>query len=76
MATTIVISNQKGGVAKTTTCLSLGGCLAEMGQATLLVDMDPQANLTQSLGIKPESLRRTIGDALLGNASLVSVMPV
>jgi chromosome partitioning protein len=73
MAKTIVISNQKGGVAKTTTCLSLGGCLAEMGKNVLLIDLDPQANLTQSLGIKPEELRRTIGDALLGNTSMVSV---
>ena len=73
MTRTIVISNQKGGVAKTTTCLSLGGCLAEMGRTVLLIDMDPQANLTQSLGLKPESLRRTVGDALLGTDSLVSV---
>lgn len=73
MTRTIVIGNQKGGVAKTTTCLSLGGCLAEMGRTVLLIDMDPQANLTQSLGLKPESLRRTVGDALLGTDSLVSV---
>jgi chromosome partitioning protein len=70
---TIVISNQKGGVAKTTSCLSLGGCLAEMGKTVLLIDLDPQANLTQSLGLKPDALRRTIGDALLGNTSMVSV---
>ena len=73
MTRTIVISNQKGGVAKTTTCLSLGGCLVEMGRTVMLIDMDPQANLTQSLGLKPESLRRTVGDALLGTDSLVSV---
>lgn len=73
MATNIAISNQKGGVAKTTTCLSLGACLAEMGQSVLLIDLDPQANLTLSLGLKPEEMRRTVGDALLGNASLVSV---
>jgi len=73
MTRTIVVSNQKGGVAKTTTCLSLGGCLAEEGQIVLLVDMDPQANLTLSLGLKPKTLRRTVGDVLLGNASPVSV---
>jgi chromosome partitioning protein len=73
MATTIAISNQKGGVAKTTTCLSLGACLAEMGQSVLLIDLDPQANLTLSLGLRPEELRRTVGEALLGNTSLVSV---
>lgn len=69
----IAISNQKGGVAKTTTCLSLGACLAELGQAVLLIDLDPQANLTLSLGLQPDELRHTVDDALLGNASLVSV---
>jgi chromosome partitioning protein len=73
MTKTIVISNQKGGVAKTTSCLSLGGCLAEMGKTILLIDLDPQANLTQSLGLKPEDMRRTVGDVLLGNTSMVSV---
>ncbi len=73
MTRTIAISNQKGGVAKTTTCLSLGACLAEMGQIVLLIDMDPQTNLTLSLGLKPEELRYTLDDALLGNTSLVSV---
>jgi chromosome partitioning protein len=73
MTTTIAISNQKGGVAKTTTCLSLGACLAELGQTVLLIDIDPQASLTLSLGIKPEEVRRSVEDALLGNASLISV---
>jgi chromosome partitioning protein len=73
MATTIAINNQKGGVAKTTTCLSLGACLAEMGYSVLLIDLDPQAHLTLSLGIKPDTLRRTIGDVLLGNSSMLSV---
>jgi len=73
MAKVIAVGNQKGGVAKTTTCLSLGACLAEAGQSVLLVDLDPQANLTLSVGLRPEALRRTVGDALLGNATLVSV---
>jgi chromosome partitioning protein len=46
----ISIANEKGGVAKTTTTLSLGGALVEMGKTVLLVDLDPQANLTLSLG--------------------------
>jgi chromosome partitioning protein len=73
MTTTIAISNQKGGVAKTTTCLSLGACLTELNQSVLLIDLDPQAHLTVSLGIKPEKLRRAVDDALLGYTSLVSV---
>jgi len=73
MAKTVAVSNQKGGVAKTTTCLSLGACLAELGESVLLIDMDPQANLTLSLGVRPHELRRTISDALLGNTSLVGV---
>jgi len=69
----IAVNNQKGGVAKTTTCLSLGASLAEMGYTVLLIDLDPQAHLTLSLGLKPESLHRTIGDVLLGNYSITSI---
>jgi chromosome partitioning protein len=69
----IAIASQKGGVAKTTTCLSLGASLAKEGQSVLLVDLDPQAHLTISLGLKPEELRHTIKDAFLGNVSLVSI---
>ena len=71
--TTIAISSQKGGVAKTTTCFSLGASLAERGQSVLLIDMDPQANLTVSFGINPETLHHTIGDALLEQDSIVAV---
>jgi len=73
MTRVIAIGNQKGGVAKTTTCLSLGGCLAELQQSVLLIDLDPQASLTISMGLNPDTLRRSVSDALLGNASLVSV---
>ena len=73
MAYKIAISSQKGGVAKTTTTLSLGACLAEQGRNVLLVDLDPQANLTQSLGFIPEQMRRIIGDVILDQASLLSV---
>jgi chromosome partitioning protein len=73
MTTIIAINNQKGGVAKTTTCLSLGACLAERGRSVLLIDLDPQAHLTLSLGLAPDQLRRTVADALLGHHSLVGV---
>ena len=73
MATTIAIASQKGGVAKTTTCYSLGACLAERGQSVLLIDMDPQANLTISFGLNPDTLHHTVGDALLEHDSLVAV---
>ncbi|RMF06026.1 MAG: ParA family protein [Chloroflexi bacterium] len=71
--TVIAVNNHKGGVAKTTTCLSLGACLAELGQTVLLVDLDPQAHLTLSLGIEPDSLRRTVGDSLLGSGTLTGI---
>jgi chromosome partitioning protein len=73
LAKIIAIANQKGGVAKTTTCLSLGASLAEAGRSVLLIDLDPQAHLTLSLGLNPTQLRRTVSDALLGNNSLVSI---
>ncbi|MGB2895885.1 MAG: ParA family protein [Anaerolineales bacterium] len=66
----IAIANAKGGVAKTTTALSLGASLAEMGQSVLLIDLDPHANLTLSLGFKPASLERTVAGVLLGNDEL------
>lgn len=73
MTQIVAFANQKGGVAKTTTCLSLGGCLTEMGKSVLLIDLDPQASLTLSLGVDPRSLRRTVADSILHNATLVSV---
>lgn len=64
MGHVIAVANQKGGVGKTTTVASLGACLAEVGQRVLLMDLDPQANLTAGLGIDLEGLDRTMYDVL------------
>ena len=60
----VAVANQKGGVAKTTTVASLGAALAEQGQRVLLVDLDPQACLTFSLGIDPEDLDASVHHVL------------
>jgi chromosome partitioning protein len=73
MRTVFAISNQKGGVAKTTTCVSLGAALVERGFEVLAIDLDPQANLSLALGVNTANLRRGVADVLLGNHSPVSV---
>jgi chromosome partitioning protein len=60
MITTLAVANQKGGVAKTTTVASVGAALADLGHRVLLVDLDPQACLTFSLGIDPEDLELSV----------------
>ncbi len=62
--TVLAVANQKGGVAKTTTVASLGAALAELGNRVLLVDLDPQACLTFSLGVDPEDLELSIHHVL------------
>src|ERR671913_1879093 len=64
MTTTLAVANQKGGVAKTTTVASLGAALAELGHKVLLVDLDPQACLTFSLGIDPEDVEISVHHVL------------
>lgn len=66
----IALVNQKGGVGKTTSTVSIGAGLSALGKKVLLVDLDPQANLTSSLGIQPEDLENTIYELLKGDASL------
>jgi chromosome partitioning protein len=66
----IALWHQKGGVAKTTTALSLGACFAEKGHETLLMDLDLQGNLTSGLGVDPAGVRRSVAEVLLGNELL------
>jgi chromosome partitioning protein len=66
---TVAVANQKGGVAKTTTVASLGTALAELGRKVLLVDLDPQACLSFSLGLDPDALELSVHDVLLGRVS-------
>ena len=73
MSTIIAIANEKGGVAKTTTSLALGGVFVQEGKDVLLVDLDAQANLTLALGIKPPTVRRSAVDVMLNAASILSV---
>lgn len=64
----ISISNHKGGVGKTTSTVNIGAALSQLGKKTLLIDLDPQANLTQSLGIK--NPQKTIYGVLRGEYKL------
>jgi len=70
----VAVANQKGGVAKTTTVASLGAALAELGQRVLLVDLDPQACLTFSLGIDPEDLELSVHHVLTKGLSTTEVI--
>jgi chromosome partitioning protein len=69
----IAISNQKGGVAKTTSVVSLGGALVQHDKEVLLIDLDAQANLTLALGKDPGRVRGAISEVLFNSASIISV---
>ncbi|MEP7331184.1 MAG: ParA family protein [Terracoccus sp.] len=70
----IAVANQKGGVAKTTSVASLGAAFAELGQRVLLVDLDPQACLTFSLGVDPDAVERSVHDVLTGGVDLAEIV--
>src|SRR5213595_1360909 len=65
MGRVISFANQKGGVAKTTTTLNLGVAFAKHGLKVLLVDLDPQGNLTMSQGLNPDTIERSMFDVLV-----------
>jgi chromosome partitioning protein len=70
----IALANQKGGVAKTTTTLNLGVAFAEQGFKVLLVDLDPQGNLTMSQGLNPDTIERSMFDVLVHRMPITQVI--
>jgi chromosome partitioning protein len=74
MSYIIAISNEKGGVAKTTTSLSLGAALAETGKTVLLVDLDPQGNLTLANGLEPGEAKFSSGEILLDRRQAIEAI--
>ncbi len=73
-AQVIAITNQKGGVGKTTTAVNLAASLAVAEQRTLLLDCDPQANASSGVGVPPRSLERSLYDVLIGRATIADVV--
>ncbi len=70
MGKIIAITNQKGGVGKTTTTINLSACLAEAGKRVLVVDIDPQGNTTSGFGIDKNELDNTVYEMFLGDSAI------
>lgn len=70
MGRIIAITNQKGGVGKTTTAINLSACLAEAGQRVLTVDFDPQGNTTSGLGLEKGNIDDTVYELLMGDCEV------
>lgn len=74
MSKVIAVTNQKGGVGKTTTSVNLSAALAYMGKKVLLIDIDPQANATQGIGVDRAELDLTVYDAITQNTPLKEII--
>ena len=74
LARVLAFANQKGGVAKTTTTLNLGVAFAERGFRVLLIDLDPQGNLTMSQGLNPDTIEQSMFDVLVHRLPIEQVI--
>ncbi|MSR88239.1 MAG: ParA family protein [Candidatus Margulisbacteria bacterium] len=73
-AITLSIVNQKGGVGKTTTAINLASYLSDHNRKVLLIDLDPQANATSGIGLRPEKIDKNIYDFLIDGVSISEVL--
>ena len=70
----VAIANQKGGVGKSTTAVSLGAALADLGYRVLVIDLDPQGNASTGLGIRHEARGTTVYDVVVGDRPILEAV--